>query len=101
MAACPEEGHIEMYGDDGDSRCPLVLAPQGTATPTEGGYVVNGRWNYNSGGEHANWVAVSAMVPGPGEGSPPADRLQVFMRREDYEIFDNWYVMGMRGTGSK
>jgi 3-hydroxy-9,10-secoandrosta-1,3,5(10)-triene-9,17-dione monooxygenase len=25
----------------------------------------------------------------------------VFVRREDYEIFDNWHVMGMRGTGSK
>lgn len=24
-----------------------------------------------------------------------------WIRREDYEIFDNWNVVGMRGTGSK
>jgi 3-hydroxy-9,10-secoandrosta-1,3,5(10)-triene-9,17-dione monooxygenase len=90
-----------MYGDDGDFRSPLILAPQGTATPEADGYRLNGRWNYNSGGEHANWVAVSAFVPGATEGAPPEDLLLAFIRREDYEIFDNWHVMGMRGTGSK
>lgn len=100
MAACAEEGQIEMYGEDGNFRSPLILAPQGTATPVEGGYRLNGRWNYNSGGEHANWVAVSAIVPGDSDG-PPQDLLLAFMRREDYEIFDNWHTMGMRATGSK
>ncbi len=101
MAACAEEGQVEMYGEDGDFRSPLILAPQGTATPVEGGFKVNGRWNYNSGGEHANWVAVSAVVPGEAEDSPPRDLLLTFMRREDYSIVDNWHTMGMRGTGSK
>jgi 3-hydroxy-9,10-secoandrosta-1,3,5(10)-triene-9,17-dione monooxygenase len=101
MAACVEEGQIEMYGDDGDFRSPLILAPQGTAVEVEGGYRLNGRWNYNSGGEHANWVAVSAIVPGESEQGPPKDLILAFIRREEYEIFDNWHVLGMRGTGSK
>jgi 3-hydroxy-9,10-secoandrosta-1,3,5(10)-triene-9,17-dione monooxygenase len=101
MAACAEEGQIEMYGEDGDFRSPLILAPQGTATPTDGGYRLNGKWNYNSGGEHANWVAVAAIVPGDADAVEPKDVLLSFIRREDYEIFDNWHVMGMRGTGSK
>lgn len=105
MAAASEEGQIEMYGEDGDFRSPLILAPQGTATPTDGGYRLNGKWNYNSGGEHANWLAVAAVVPAESGAEPgavePKDVLLSFMRREDYEIFDNWHVMGMRGTGSK
>lgn len=100
MAAAPEAGQIEMYGENGDFRSPLILAPQGAAVPVDGGYRLNGRWNYNSGGEHANWVGVSAVLPGEGDG-PPADVLMCFIRREDYEIFDNWHTMGMRGTGSK
>ncbi len=100
MAAAPEAGQIEMYGEDGDFRAPLILAPQGKAMAVDGGYRLNGRWNYNSGGEHANWLGISAIVPGDEDG-PPADLLMCFIRRQDYEIFDNWRTMGMRGTGSK
>jgi len=101
LAAFPEAGQIEVYGEDGDVRAPLIFAPQGTAVPVAGGYRLAGRWNYNSGGEHSNWVALSAVVPGDGEGVPPRDLILAFIRREDYSIFDNWHVMGMRATGSK
>ena len=101
MAAFAEEGQVEMYGDDGDFRAPLIFAPQGTAVPAEGGYTLNGRWNYNSGGEHSNWVAVSALVPAEEENAPPRDLLLAFISADDYTIHDNWFTMGMRGTGSK
>ncbi len=99
MAAFPEAGQVEMYGDDGDFRAPLIFAPQGKAIPVEGGYRITGRWNYNSGGEHSTWLAISALVPG--EGGKPRDLILAAIRRADYEIFDNWHVMGMRATGSK
>ena len=99
IAAFPEAGQVEMYGDDGDFRCPLIFAPQGVATPTEGGYRLSGRWNYNSGGEHSNWLAISALVPD--EEGKPKDLIMAAIRRSDYEIFDNWHVLGMRATGSK
>ncbi len=101
MASFPEEGQIEMYGDDGDFRAPLVFAPQGKARPVEGGYRLTGRWNYNSGGEHSNWVALGAMVEEERKEGEPPDLILGFIRREEYEIFDNWHVMGMRATGSK
>jgi len=101
MAAFPEAGQVEMYGDDGEFRAPLIFAPQGTAVPVDGGYRITGRWNYNSGGEHANWLIMAAALPGDGARAPTKDLLMVIIRREDYEIFDNWHVMGMRGPGSK
>ncbi len=99
ISAFPEAGQIEMYGEDGDFRAPLIFAPQGRAVPVDGGYRVTGKWNYNSGGEHANWLAVSAVVPE--EDGSPKDLALVAIRRADYEIFDNWHVTGMRATGSK
>jgi 3-hydroxy-9,10-secoandrosta-1,3,5(10)-triene-9,17-dione monooxygenase len=101
LGAFPEAGQEEIYGEDGDFRSPLIFAPQGTATPADGGYRLTGRWNYNSGGEHANWLAVNAAVPGDSPEGPPEDFLMTWIRREDYEIFDNWNVVGMRGTGPK
>ncbi|WP_394821841.1 acyl-CoA dehydrogenase family protein [Pendulispora albinea] len=101
LAAFPEAGQVEIYGDTGDVRVPLIHTATGTAIPVQGGYRLSGRWNYNSGGEYATWVVLTAMVPGAGEGAPPKDLLMVVIRREDFEIVDNWHVMGMRGTGSK
>ena len=101
MAGVSEEGQIEMYGDDGDFRAPMTFAPQGTATPVDGGYRINGRWNYNSGGDYANWLGVSAVVPGDTAGGPPRDTILAYLRQEECEVCDNWFVMGLRGTGSK
>ncbi len=101
MASFPEEGQVEMYADDGDFRAPLIFAPQGVAVPVDGGYRLTGRWNYNSGGEHANWVALSAVVEEEREEEEPPDLILGFIRRDEYEIVDNWHVMGMRATGSK
>jgi 3-hydroxy-9,10-secoandrosta-1,3,5(10)-triene-9,17-dione monooxygenase len=77
----------------------LIFAPQGSATPVDGGYRLCGRWTYNSGGEHSNWLAISAAVPGA--GGKPKDLILAVIRRSEYEIFDNWHVMGMRATASK
>ncbi len=101
LAAFPEAGQVEVYGDNGDVRAPLIFAPQGVAIPVEDGYRLTGRWNYNSGGEYGNWLALGAAIPGTAAGEPPSDLLIAFIRREEYEIFDNWNTMGMRGTGSK
>ncbi len=101
ISAFPEEGQVEMYGEAGEFRAPLIFAPQGTATPVTDGYRLTGRWNYNSGGEHSNWVVLSAVVPGATAEAGPKDLVMACIRRDDYDIFDNWHVMGMRGTGSR
>lgn len=101
LAAFPEAGQVEIYGDTGDVRVPLIHTASGVATPVQGGYRLTGRWNYNSGGEYATWVVLSAVVPGPDETAPPKDVIMAVIRRGEYDIVDNWHVMGMRGTGSK
>ena len=87
------DGQVEVFGADGDFRCPLVLRPGGVARPVDGGYELDGRWDYTSGGEVSNWLGVNAIVPGTAEGDPPSDMVLAFLRRADYEVVDNWFVM--------
>lgn len=57
--------------------------------PVEGGFKVNGLVRFSSGIDAANWL----IVIGP-KG--------LFMfPKSDFEIVDDWHVMGMKGTGSK
>jgi 3-hydroxy-9,10-secoandrosta-1,3,5(10)-triene-9,17-dione monooxygenase len=99
LAYYPLEGQLEVYGDSGDARLPLVVAPQGDATPVDGGWLVSGAWSYVSGCDVTNWLAVNAVARDAG-GSPTGVVSAVVARR-DYRVVDDWHVLGMRATGSK
>ena len=73
----PLEGQEELYGEQHDLRFPLVVAPQGRATRVDGGYVVNGEYDYASGCDVCNWLGVNALVPGPDPGDPPRGLVSV------------------------
>ncbi len=75
-----------------------VTNPSATATPTQGGYTLNGRWAFGSGCQHSQWMALSGMVRSP-EGSVIDVRFAMIPTSE-IEILDTWDVAGLRGTGS-
>lgn len=99
-ALYPPAGQAELFGADGDLRMPLIFAPTGRARPADGGWRLSGTWDYASGCDHSNWLAVNAVVPGE-EGAPPADLVVCTVSMRQCRIEDNWFVMGLRGTGSK
>lgn len=70
----------------------------GGATKTEGGWMVTGQWAFASGCKHAKWALVGvefdpAVAAGTGRGV-------VLLQRDQYEIVDDWDVMGLSGTAS-
>ena len=71
----------------------------GDARKVDGGWMVRGRWAFGSGCKHAQWamagVAFDPTAAGHGSG-----RGVVVLRREQYEILDDWHVMGLSGTAS-
>lgn len=97
----PLDGQEEMYGADADLRFPLVVAPQGRAVPTDGGYLVNGAYDYASGCDVCDWLGVHAIIPADTPGDPPQGVVSVVIRADEYTIEDNWHVEAMAGTGSK
>ncbi len=79
-------------------------APNGRATPVEGGYRVSGRWPFGSGSTHCSIIVGGTFVmdgdsPALNNGMPDF-RTAVFPV-EDVEIIDTWHVSGLRGTGSR
>lgn len=94
------KARTDIWGDSPDALLSSAYAPTGEARPVEGGHILNGRWPFSSGCDHAQWAILGALIPSEAEGQPPV--LQgFFIPRSDYEILDDWHVMGMRGTGSK
>ncbi|HWM19644.1 MAG TPA: acyl-CoA dehydrogenase family protein [Ilumatobacteraceae bacterium] len=93
-----EQGQVELFGD-GDFRCPLSNLPV-PAVKADGGYVVSGGWDYSSGCDVATHFIGGAVVA-PTSSDEPVDTRWVAMRRDQYEIIDNWNTLGMRGTGSR
>jgi GTP cyclohydrolase II len=69
-----------------------ALARVGKAERSEGGYIVSGRSDWNSGIYHADWAGLNARV---------GDELYTFyLPTKDLEIEDMWHTSGMRGTNS-
>lgn len=95
-----EEAQCDAYGDDGEFRAPGIFMPGAVATPRDGGYVLNGGWDYSSGCDIATHFLGNAMIPPAQPGEMPA-LLFVLIDRKDFSIVDNWDVVGMRGTGSR
>jgi alkylation response protein AidB-like acyl-CoA dehydrogenase len=68
----------------------------GTARRGNGGWLVSGRWAFGSGCRHTAWAAVGVEFQ---RGTVPG-RGMALLPREDFEILDDWHVMGLSGTSS-
>ena len=93
-----------LFGDPPDLRIAGSFRPEGTARAVEGGYRVNGHWNFASGIRHASWLFFNCAVlddNGPRllEDGSPASRMMM-MPPHEATVHDNWSGMGLRGTGS-
>jgi len=96
-ALLPEPTIEEVWGDDPSTLVAAATFPrEGGVDKVEGGYRVAGRFGFASGCHHAGWSAIIGGV----RNEPEAGFVGFLMPRKDYEIVDNWHVMGMCGTGS-
>jgi 3-hydroxy-9,10-secoandrosta-1,3,5(10)-triene-9,17-dione monooxygenase len=100
VANFPVEGQQEVYGADGEFRCPAGFNPHGVAVAAAGGYRVTASWPSASGCDIGTHHLGSATVTGA-DGGLTAQVIQVLLARDQYRIVDDWHVMGMQGTGSK
>ena len=95
----PEEFQQEYWAKNTLSAS--SFAPTGAAKPADGGYRVSGKWSFCSGIDHADWVLLGAFFGPPSGGSPMPDLRYVMVPRSDCKVIDDWFVFGLRGTGSK
>ncbi len=99
----PEEG-LKMFGNPSDVRIAGSIRPEGRAHVVEGGYRVEGQWNFASGVHHANWLYCTCkVIEGDAPRLTPSGAPEVrtlLVPAESATILDTWSVLGMCGTGS-
>ena len=100
-----QNSHVAWYGPRAQAEVritgaplftALVMGPPVIAERVDGGVRLNGRWPYVSGIDQANWMMLSARDP-----NENGRVLTCLIPSEAGEIEDDWYSMGLRGTGSK
>jgi 3-hydroxy-9,10-secoandrosta-1,3,5(10)-triene-9,17-dione monooxygenase len=94
-----EAGQIDLFGPGGDFRSPYRAVPMGTAKPVDGGYLVNGTWDYCSGAGHATHFMAGALVP----GRESEAMLAICTPIENVTVLPDWgggAMLGMNSSGS-
>ena len=87
----PDEAQQEIFATR-DPRISGVFSPTGTAVSKAGGFLVNGRWGFNTGCHGADWTVLNVVV-----GEMPTCMIA---RSADLKVLDDWYATGMAATGS-
>ncbi|MDO0939330.1 acyl-CoA dehydrogenase family protein [Streptomyces sp. DG2A-72] len=92
----PDKAQEEIFAN-GSVRISGAFTPTGTAARTEGGYIFNGSWRFNTGIRGADWNIYAALVE-----RSDGEHEEVFgiVRASDVTILDDWDVTAAAGTGS-
>lgn len=103
LAFLPEDTAREIFASDTTLLCG-VFAPRGKAVAEQGGFRVNGRWQWGSGTQNADWVMGGCQVVRDGvtetmKSGAPLSRMMLVPGGE-IEFLDTWTVSGLCGTGS-
>jgi alkylation response protein AidB-like acyl-CoA dehydrogenase len=99
VATMPKEAQDEYWFDPG-AISGGSYPPVGQVVHADGGYRISGSWAFTSGCDHMQWLFLGGMIPPEREGVSP--KAAFFMvPRADVTFDDDWYTMGLAGTGSK
>jgi len=95
----PGEAQQDVWGPAPDAVASSSFIPRGnTVEAVDGGYLLSGRWPFQSGVHHSSWSIVGEIAPG-GDGGP-AEHHYFLVPAADRTIVDDWHTIGMAGTGS-
>ena len=92
------ETQAEVFGPDGDFRCPHPAQPSGRIERADGGFRLSGRFPYASGVPYCTWALVGAML----DGDPPTP-YTLLIPRSDLTMLDDWgggTMFGLNSSGS-
>jgi indole-3-acetate monooxygenase len=93
----PPSGLAKVFTGDGIPTASISFFPAGRGVREGDGYRISGRWRFNSGIRHAEWVLGGTIIEG---GEAPLVIFAAFPAKE-VTLYDNWGgVVGLRGTGS-
>ena len=75
-----------------------VFAAVGTAEKVDGGYIINGTWNFASGVNYSEWIGLG--VAAEVEDNAKKQIVMPIFHKSQVEVVENWDTFGLRGSGS-
>ena len=98
LGMMPETTQEAVWNTGPDTLVTTAVSPStGKIRRVDGGYVLNGRWQFSSGCDSAEWILVSGPLEGEKARAP-----WCLVNKRDFKIdHDSWHPMGLAGTGSK
>ncbi|WP_271411350.1 p-hydroxyphenylacetate 3-hydroxylase oxygenase component [Pseudomonas sp. Q1-7] len=98
LAMFPAQLQDEVWGENSDATASSSIAPFGKVEEVEGGVRFNGEMGWSSGSDHAEWAIVGCR-----RKNAEGELIYCFavLPRRDYEIRDDWFAAGMKGSGTK
>ena len=90
---------VRAWFDDPHAFIASSTGAIGNALPVKGGYRVSGRWPFGSGAHHATHF-MGLCSPTESDRANTTELICCYVPRKHVTIIDNWYVSGLRGTGS-
>lgn len=100
LAVFDDRAAQDVWGEDPSVLISSSYAPVGRVKVVDGGFRLSGRWSFSSGSEHCKWAFLGAVVPTPEAPFDMANYRTFLVPIGDYDIADNWDVVGLQGTGS-
>jgi 3-hydroxy-9,10-secoandrosta-1,3,5(10)-triene-9,17-dione monooxygenase len=95
-----EQAQTEVFGPEGHFAAAARAVPSGTAAHADGGWLLEGTWDYCSGVPYSTHVIVGVRIVGEGTGGAPQVGVAV-VPRSQWTMLDNWGdFIGMRASGS-
>jgi alkylation response protein AidB-like acyl-CoA dehydrogenase len=103
LALLPPASAHEIFANP-DCLISGVFAPRGKAVAVDGGFRVDGLWQWGSGTQNADWILAGCQVIRDGKtellrNGTPRSRMML-VPSVQVEFLDTWHVSGLCGTGS-
>lgn len=94
-----QDGLARVFQNGQIPTASISFFPAGRAKREGNGYRISGRWRFNSGIRHAEWVVGGTVIEDAEDGQPTV--MFSAIPAKDVTLYDNWGgVTGLRGTGS-
>ncbi|GAA2592765.1 acyl-CoA dehydrogenase family protein [Winogradskya consettensis] len=92
----PDEVQKEVFTTP-DVRISGGFTPSGRLVATEGGYVLNGSWRFNSACRGSAWNLAAALLEG---ADGEVEEVVALVPMDQFTIADDWDTFAAKGTGS-
>jgi 3-hydroxy-9,10-secoandrosta-1,3,5(10)-triene-9,17-dione monooxygenase len=97
LAGFSQQAQEDVWNENPNAKLSNAVAPLGKGEVVDGGIKWTGRHPFSSGVDHADWVMPTGFV----HRGEKKETVSVLIPKKDIKIVDDWYVVGLAGTGSK